>query len=138
MAACTYSITNHTLNCTPNAGGNALQLGPNGVFSGYLSGTNNPNYANDYLGPISPGRYNINKDYRPHHEHFWRLEPTPKVHWWQFYLGLARNGFELHPGSRSIGCITADKTDANTMKQYNDIDELLNRENGYNTLTVTR
>ena len=51
-------------------------------------------------------------------------------------LGLERCGFELHPGGTSLGCITADKTNANTMNQYNTVNTLLNREVGSNTLTV--
>jgi len=55
---------------------------------------------------------------------------------WKCKLGLARCGFELHPGSISLGCITTSKTDTNAMQEYNSINNLLNQENGSNHLTV--
>ena len=40
-------------------------------------------------------------------------------------LGLERGGFELHPGSRSLGCITTNKNDPQPMQQYQQLDQLL-------------
>jgi RHS repeat-associated protein len=139
LASCTYSISSHTLICTPNAGGDPLTLGPNGVWSGnQLTGcANNMSCVNlPDVGPIVPGNYNMNRDDRPGHEGYWRLEPNPKIPGWKCRLGLERCGFELHPGGRSAGCITADKENAEVMKQYNEVNNLLNRENGGNKLRV--
>ncbi len=92
-------------------------------------------------GPIVPGQYRMNSDSRPEHagRKFWRLEPVPKVPGWKcglrFGLG-ARCGFEFHPGSMSLGCITADKTDPELMKQYAENNALLLSEDGSNLLTV--
>ena len=44
--------------------------------------------------------------------------------------------FELHPGSISLGCITTNKNDPNAMRQFNDVNTLLDQENGSNGLTV--
>ncbi|QAU24389.1 DUF2778 domain-containing protein [Dyella sp. M7H15-1] len=137
LASCTYSISSHTLTCTPNAGGDPATLGPNGVWSGVGPCANDPGCAShNEIGPIVPGNYNMNQDDRPGHEGFWRLEPNPKIPGWKCRLGLERCGFELHPGGISLGCITADKKSQDAMKQYQNVNDLLNRENGDNHLRV--
>lgn len=137
LASCIYSISSHTLICIPNDGGSSHQLGPNGVFSGIGECTNDPQCSEDTRkGPIPPGSYNMNKDARSGHEDFWRLEPNPPVPGWKYYLGFARNGFMLHPGTLSLGCITTDKNNADAMRDYHDINNLLNQENGENQLKV--
>ncbi|MBT9539680.1 MAG: DUF2778 domain-containing protein [Thiobacillus sp.] len=140
LASCTYSISSHTLVCTPNSGGGAITLGPVGVFSGVPGQCrNNPDCSsNENEGPISPGNYRLNQDDRPGNEGFWRLEPNPEIPGWKCRLGLERCGFMLHPGQISLGCITADPENIKTMRQYNRIDSLLQRENGSNTLKVMR
>jgi hypothetical protein len=45
-------------------------------------------------------------------------------------------GFELHPGSISLGCITTDKKNVNAMKQYAVVNQLLVSEDGANSLVV--
>ena len=137
LAFCTYSISSHTLTCAPNAGGDPATLGPNGVWSGVGPCANDPGCAShNEIGPIVPGNYNMNQDDRPGHEGFWRLEPNPKIPGWKCRLGIERCGFELHPGGISLGCITADKKNHDAMKQYQNVNELLNRENGNNRLRV--
>jgi hypothetical protein len=89
------------------------------------------------LGPIQPGNYNINRDDRPGNEKHWRLEPVPKVSGILCMLGFKRCGFKLHPGTLSLGCITADSNDPNAMNQYDQIHNLLQSEDGSNSLTVT-
>jgi len=91
-----------------------------------------------YSGPIVPGNYNMNRDDRRGKEGFWRLEPNPKIPGWRCYIPFInkRCGFQLHPGGNSLGCIMADKKSPDTMEQYRAINDLLNRENGGNTLTV--
>jgi hypothetical protein len=78
----------------------------------------------------------MNEDTRPGHEGRWRLEPIPSVSWWESYTGLVRNGFELHLGHVSLGCITANADDPETVEDYNAINQLLRSENGHNTLMV--
>ena len=137
LASCTYSVTAHTLVCTPNSGGDPTTLGPNGVWSGVGKCADNASCANiPDLGPIVPGNYNMNKDDRSGHESFWRLEPNPTIPGWKCRLGLERCGFELHPGGTSLGCITADKRNRDAMTQYRDVDKLLNKESGGNQLRV--
>jgi RHS repeat-associated protein len=140
LASCTYSISAHTMICTPNRGGRSLALGPLGVFSGVPGQCrNNPDCAdNKDEGPIPPGNYKMNQDDREGNEGFWRLEPDPPIPGWKCRLGVNRCGFMLHPGTVSLGCITADPTNKKTMRQYDRVDRLLQRENGANTLTVTQ
>ena len=139
LAACTYSVSSHTLVCRPNGGGQAVQVGPGGVFSGQPGKCrNNPDCAqNASEGPIPMGDYKMNKDDRPGHEGFWRLEPNPPTPGLLCRLGLSRCGFMLHPGGVSLGCITVDKKNDKSMKDYGDLNKLLHKENGFNTLTVS-
>jgi RHS repeat-associated protein len=138
LAQCFYRISTHTLTCISNKDHtNKATLGPNGVFSGVGPCRNKPSCSNDNdLGPISPGEYKMNSDSRPGHQFFYRLEPVPPIPGWKVDLGLARGGFELHPGTFSLGCITADKNDPQTMQQYQQLFQLLQSENGNNWLLV--
>lgn len=140
LAECEYSVSSHTMICRPSNPefvGPGVGVGPDGVFSGIGGCTNNMSCVdNADEGPIPPGRYNMNEDNRPGHEKFWRLEPNPKIPGWKCMLGLARCGFEFHPGSVSLGCITADQTRDDTMQQYNNVNNLLQSESGRNHLTV--
>jgi len=140
LARCTYSISSHTVNCTSNDGSVQRSLGPAGVWSGVRQCTNNPSQScqasSDY-GPIPAGNYKMNRDTRPGHDKFWRLEPTPKISGLRYSLGLARSGFMLHPGHVSLGCITALKDSESLMDVYNKLNQLLLSEDGSNILTVT-
>jgi RHS repeat-associated protein len=146
LASCTYSISTRILMCIPNKGGDPASLGPNGVWSGVNQCANNLKCVNiPYIGPIVPGHYDMNADYRPYHEGFWRLEPDPKISGWKCYankysFGIIRKrcGFELHPGARSAGCITTDKDNPEAMKQYENLNDLLVHDNGNNKLLVTQ
>ncbi len=115
-------------------------LGPLGVFSGASKRCrDNPDCAdNKDEGPIPPGNYKMNQDDREGNEGFWRLEPDPPISGWKCRLGLNRCGFMLHPGTASLGCITANSKNTETMHQYGRIDRLLRKEKSANTLTVTR
>lgn len=138
LAACKYSISSHTMVCSSNATGRAYTLGPGGVFSGVPGECRNNSQCGDNKdeGPIPVGNYRMNRDDREGNEGFWRLEPDPQIPGWKCRLGMKRCGFMLHPGTVSLGCITADPTNSDTMRQYNRIDRLLQREDGANTLTV--
>ena len=140
LASCHYSIARHRLLCVSNDQKSSEILGPEDVFSGVSACRNNPSSTcvnSENLGPIPPGEYNMNPDNRAGHGKYWRLEPNPPVPGWQYYLGLARSGFELHPGSVSLGCITASKFNPTTMQQYNRVNDLLKSESGSNVLYVT-
>jgi RHS repeat-associated protein len=139
LATCTYSITKRVLVCKPSSGGAPVSLGPVGVWSGVGRCANNVSCIKvPDIGPIVPGNYKMNRDDRPGHDMFWRLEPDPKIPGWKCRLGLERCGFELHPGGTSLGCITADKKNPDTMDDYRKVDDLLKRENGKNKLMVTQ
>lgn len=139
LAQCFYRISTHTLSCVSNKDhSNQAKLGPNGVFSGNEGPCrNNPSCSKDSgNGPIPPGEYHMNHDTRQGQDLFFRLEPEPKVPWWEYYLGLERSGFELHPGSISLGCITTDKNNPRAMEQYYKLFDLLMSEDGNNWLLV--
>jgi len=143
LASCTYSISSHTMICTPNntEDGNPVFLGPDGVWSGKKGNSciNNPEpecIKATGTGPIVPRNYNINKDNRKGKENYWRLEPDPQIPGWKCLTLLERCGFSLHPGIRSKGCITVDQKNKDAMRQYENINNLLNREIGKNRLTV--
>jgi len=139
LVSCTYSISSHTMTCTSNAGGKSVTVGPDGVFSGNGPCKDNPEpecIDSSDREPIVPRNYNMNKDDREGQENFWRLEPNPKISGWKCLLGFERCGFEFHPGGRSLGCITVDKTNQAAMKQYGNVNNLLNREVGSNRLRV--
>ena len=79
------------------------QVGPDGVFSGQYECKNEPECVDESgKGPIVPGNYKMNKDNRPGHENWTRLEPAPKIPGWQVNLGLKRGGFAYHLGSGLI------------------------------------
>ena len=140
LARCTYAIATHSMVCfpnDPNIQGPPVVVGPNGVFSGIGECRDNPLCSeNRDKGPIPPGNYRMNADARRGHEQFWRLEPDPKIAGWKCALGLERCGFEFHPGSVSLGCITADKYDPAVMQMYDKVHELLRRESPDNSLKV--
>jgi RHS repeat-associated protein len=139
LAQCFYRISTHTLTCVSNKDHtNKVTLGPGGVFSGVGPCQNKPSCSNaNELGPIQPGEYKMNTDTRPGNQSFYRLEPVPPIPGWKVKLGLERGGFELHPGSRSLGCITTNKNDPQAMQQYQQLDQLLQSEgDGNNWLLV--
>jgi hypothetical protein len=150
LASCLYSISAHTMVCQGNGNGqpaligpNAVRVGPNGVASGKGICLNNPRTGclkatNE--GPIVPATYKINRDTRtPNdgHDRF-RLEPTPNdfLSRMERKLSRARNGFQLHRGHVSLGCINVNQDDPAAMKDYDALFTLLVQENGSNTLTV--
>jgi RHS repeat-associated protein len=153
MAECYYSVQGHVMLCWSNKGGKPLQLGPNGVSSGADKGEqkckDNPACENAKdLGPITPGRYKMNLDTRDTseqpggHNHGaagqYRLEPWPHHFWdgWLFRHGYTRGGFELHKGTITFGCINADKNNPDAVNQYNQLQQLLQSEDGSNFLNV--
>jgi len=133
LAKCVYSQSAHTLICVANDGEDIATLGPDGVFSGKWAGKDNsffsfvPNF-----GPIPTGRYNISQDASPG---YWKLTGQQGN-----VSSPYRNGFLLHPGSESLGCITADKSNERTKFQYKLINNLLADDlaNGGSTLEVIK
>lgn len=138
LAQCFYRISTHTLSCISNKDHtNQATLGPDGVFSGMGPCRNQSSCSNNKdIGPTQPGEYQMNSDTRPGHELFYRLEPVPHIPGWKVDFGLARGGFELHPGSISLGCITTDKKDPKAMQQYQQLFQLLQSESGNDWLLV--
>ncbi|MBU0910516.1 MAG: DUF2778 domain-containing protein [Proteobacteria bacterium] len=147
LATCRYSISKHTMVCTSNTAQDPSfvgpderrQVGPEGVFSGRGECQDEPSdecVDNENNGPVVPGDYNMNEDNRPGHENWWRLEPSPKIPGWKVRFGLARGGFAFHLGSRSAGCINANKNNPDTANDFNHLHNLLKKEKGRNTLTV--
>jgi RHS repeat-associated protein len=138
LAQCFYRISTHTLNCVSNKDhANQVVLGPKGVFSGRDECQNKPSCANNRdKGPIPPGEYSMNSDTREGHDLFFRLEPVPHIPGWKVDLGLERGGFELHRGTFSLGCITANMKNPSTMQQYDKLFDLLDSEDGNNWLLV--
>ncbi|ADW17596.1 YD repeat protein [Desulfobulbus propionicus DSM 2032] len=147
LAKCTYSISKHTLICVSNTTDDInfigpheqRQVGPEGVFSGQGECQDVPSDEctdDKYNGPIVPGNYNINEDNRPGHNDWFRLEPSPKIPGWKVLSGLERGGFAFHLGSRSAGCINANKNNQETVQQFRNLQNLIKRESGSNTLKV--
>ena len=82
----------------------------------------------------------MNYDTRPMHQgmNVYRLQPWPH-NWYDgllYYSHLERGGFELHLGTISLGCINADKRNPAAAQQYQQLNQLLQSENGSNYLTV--
>lgn len=147
LAKCTYSISKHTMVCVSNTADDPSfigpdeqrQVGPDGVFSGQGECRDQPTdecIDDKDDGPIPPGNYNMNEDNRPGHENWIRLEPKPKIPGWKVLSGLARGGFAFHLGSRSLGCINANKSNPDTVNDFQNLHNLLKKEKGQNILTV--
>ena len=123
-------------------GGATRPLGPQGLHSGDPGPCrDNPECAQTHNGPIVPGLYKINRDYRLEHAGWplFRLEPDPpvgKLGGAVIRLNPKRGGFELHIGTRTHGCINAENGDAGAVKQFNAIYQLLLSEDGHNKLLV--
>lgn len=143
LARCTYSISSHSLSCRPNNGGSSIVIsddvhsGRSKLEGGNCENNNSRSCQRDFFdGPIPEGTYKMNRDDREGNDGYWRLEPQPKVHWWEYWLRLKRAGFLLHPGSTSHGCINVRLTNPLSLIQYYAIDSLLQKENDNNNLTV--
>jgi RHS repeat-associated protein len=139
LAECLYRISSHTLQCVSrtNIKSPPIVVGPESVSSGSGPCKDEPACIPlRGIGPIVPGEYRMNRDSRPGHEGIYRLEPIPKIPWWQYYSGLKRGGFELHPGTRTVGCINVLKTDPRALAQYDRLRKLLEAEDGRNYLLV--
>jgi len=139
LAECWYQISTHVLKCKSrnNLQAPPIVLGPDNVSSGNGKCKDNPTCASKlFTGPIPPGEYKMNPDTRKGQTDRYRLEPMPAIPGILVRLGLARGGFELHPGHRTLGCINALKDDPNTMNQYHQLQQLLDSETGSNYLLV--
>jgi RHS repeat-associated protein len=140
LVACFYNIGLHQLRCYadpdpnfvgPPTPGPAVTLGGEGVFSGRAGCRNNPSQTcvdSSNNGPIPPGEYFMNPDGRSGRENHWRLEPNPPVSFFEYLTLQRRNGFKLHPGSISLGCITINSDDQRLMASYNYLHHLLQRD----------
>jgi RHS repeat-associated protein len=148
LAVCTYSISRHTLSCSPNdprsVGG--VNLGPDGLFSGQGDCENNPSNecqkAKD-RGPIPEDDYDLvpYDGTRDSTGTWWRAQPKSWLTRAAQGLGIGSRdgGFLLHPGRISAGCITR-KWGRNDPfpDDYRRLNDLLKKESGRNTLKVTQ
>jgi hypothetical protein len=126
----------------PNAK-DAVTLGPVGVKSGLGDKENKPASEYDRNGPIPEGQYKMNKsDIKDGHDRF-RLEPYPNGTIDRTLRDIEHPRFDglgaqLHRGTVSDGCINADQNNPGTMRQFDQVLNLLNREAGSNYLTVVK
>jgi RHS repeat-associated protein len=140
LAQCVYSISQHTMTCTENAAPPVgptwqLQVGPNDVSSGLENCKDQPSCTGIHdVGPIPPGKYKMNPDDRPGHQNWVRLEPQPTISVWEFWK---RKGFALHLGTFSLGCINVSKDSPSAVKQFQDLQKMLQFESGNDYLVVT-
>lgn len=122
LAKCTYNSVTRSLSCTSNDGSQTINLD---AFSGDALG-----------GPIPAGHYDIRKA-PGQGAGDWFLDPglLSRI---LYRAGMVRGGFNMHlPGRQSHGCITAEraKNDATNIQNLNN---LLQQENGANTLDVSQ
>jgi len=135
LAQCLYEVGRHTLSCiSTNDPSNQPVIGANSGLSICMDKQKCEGLP--FLGPIPPGKYQMNKDLRPGHQTWYRLESIPPVRWWEYYTGLRRGGFALHLGTLSEGCINVDKTNPAAAQQYQQLLQLLDSEQGDNFLFV--
>ncbi|MBI5196646.1 MAG: DUF2778 domain-containing protein [Nitrospirae bacterium] len=132
---CTYSISSHTMTCTPTNtavgapfnSGNYVS-GNNTGLSGPLTAQNNPAFSGvPFQGPIPPGNYTIGPQ-RPNSSRR-NLIPDPTNNMQD------RNNFQIHgcgnPNTCSQGCIAA-----TTNVTRDRLNSLLSQEEGNNILHV--
>lgn len=136
LAQCLYEVGAHRLTCISSVDPFGTPQSQLDASSGLWRCANNSNCHLPYLGPIEPGKYQMNKDTRPGHETWYRLEPIPHTPGWKVRAGLARGGFALHLGTLSEGCINVDKNNPDMRKQYSDLLKLLDMEQGDDYLQV--
>jgi RHS repeat-associated protein len=125
LASCSYNIASATLSCTSDTGDTVTVTDPD-VFSGEGPGRNNPGATGlPNVGPVPPGTYTldpggINGGYALDPGLFGKICRA---------IGNCRGGFNLHPGTRSLGCITVDN------KKWPDIKRII-EDAGPDTITV--
>jgi RHS repeat-associated protein len=132
LAACTYSISSHTLICTSNSG-ESVTVGPNNVFSGKQECKNNPECVDqEDKGPIPPGSYNM-VAVENYGGSYWLDEGSAQR--LGCSLGYGRCEFFLHSGSRSNGCITVREEDQATKDSWRRMKEIVG-DQAEDTMTV--
>lgn len=131
LAGCFYDVSSGRLTCTSDNGQQKVDFGPGGAFSGNGSGRNNPAMSHvPNKGPVPPGYYLIDPTADPNK---FNLRPSPYTRISNLLNGQ-RNGFQLHPGTRSNGCIT---TNPGLTSQWNQLQGIFSQDGGNNTLEVT-
>ncbi len=132
---CTYSVSNHSMTCTPSNSSVGAPFDSNNYVSGNntgllgpLTAQNNPDFSGvPFQGPIPPGDYTIGPQ-RPNSSRR-DLIPDPNNNM------QGRDSFQIHGCGNSAtcsqGCIAA--TTNNTRDRLNN---LLSQEEGNNTLHV--
>ncbi|MET1257678.1 tlde1 domain-containing protein, partial [Aliikangiella maris] len=109
------------------------EVGPKDVFSGKGEDMNDPSRTdNKNTGPIPSGKYEMEWSAK-YGGSYWLKEG-----WWTRQLckaGRGRCEFFLHKGNNSNGCITVDPDNAEAMKQFDELMDMLGKESK-NTMTV--
>lgn len=104
-----------------------------GFFSGQGMCTNNPECSeNKDEGPVPPGIYDMERTNK-YGGSYWLKEGIYDRQICK--LGFGRCEFFLHKGARSLGCITANKNNSDTMKQWENLMNVLDSETS-NTMVV--
>jgi len=134
LVKCSYSASSGRLVCTSNDGKRSVDFGPGGAFSGHGSGTNNPAMDDvPNIGPIPAGNYSIHPTGSPN---TFNLSPDLGTRISNFFNGN-RNGFQMHPGSRSNGCITL-PTEGNNSSRWNQLRNMIRNDGSNNSITIGR
>lgn len=139
LARCTYVISTHVITCTSNDG-KTMVTSQQGIHSGLGPCKNKTSCENAKdLGPVPSDTYNISANTLPGRDGWWALQSQswqPNVDGFLCRIGLKRCGFNIHLGTRSLGCITFDKNDPATVSDYNNLNDLFNSDAPSNTLRV--
>jgi RHS repeat-associated protein len=138
LAQCLYQVGTHSLTCVSTENpANQITIDASTSHSGAgWCKDKNSCEALPFVGPIPPGKYRMNKDDRPGHDTWYRLEPIPAVTWWQYYSGMRRAGLALHLGHISEGCINVDKDNPGAASQYQRLLQMLDSEQDENYMFV--
>lgn len=139
LARCTYVISTHSMTCASNDG-KTMVTSRQGIHSGLGPCKNNTNCENAKdLGPVPSDTYNISANTLPGREGWWALQSQswqPNVDGALCRMGLKRCGFNIHLGTRSLGCITFDKDNPAAVNDYNLLNDLFKSDAPSNTLRV--
>lgn len=133
LAECAYGISTHAMTCLSESG-DTYSVGPVGVFSG--EGEHRNNIRSTMVrdkGPIPTGFYNMEFSTMYGGSFLLKSNIYQRL---SHRLGVARGQFYLHKGSISHGCITVDKNNETSMRQWEELINMLTGEQR-NTLTVT-
>jgi hypothetical protein len=119
--------------------GNLVQnqvLVVNGVFSGgeVQNGEIVRNANKSEQKPLAVGSYDIldnNDDTKPGHNGWFRLDKQDQKPYNDYDDNMNRNGFRLHSGTLSNGCVTINQENSNAKTDWTLISNILNKTSNY-------